>query len=65
MIGTAPQRPGSPLIRHQELPDAEQEFVPFTPLKQWRGIATRYDKTGASSQAVVTLASPLMSGVTL
>ncbi len=29
-------------------------------LKQWRGIATRYDKTAESHQAAVTLASLLM-----
>ncbi|MEU7508663.1 transposase, partial [Streptomyces lavendulae] len=29
-------------------------------LKQWRGIATRYDKTAQSYQAAVTLASLLM-----
>jgi hypothetical protein len=29
-------------------------------LKQWRGIATRYDKTAQSYEAVVTLASLLM-----
>lgn len=32
----------------------------FTRLKQWRGIATRYDKTAESYQAAVTLASLLM-----
>nr|WP_276204101.1 transposase [Streptomyces albus] len=32
----------------------------FNRLKQWRGIATRYDKTTESYQAAVTLASPLM-----
>lgn len=32
----------------------------FNRLKQWRGIATRYDKTAESCQATVTLASPLM-----
>ena len=32
----------------------------FKRLKQWRGIATRYDKTAESYQAVVTLASLLM-----
>ncbi|WP_406419622.1 IS5 family transposase [Streptomyces sp. NBC_01614] len=32
----------------------------FNRLKQWRGIATRYDKTAASYQAAVTLASLLM-----
>jgi transposase len=29
-------------------------------LKQWRGIATRYDKAAESYQAAVTLASLLM-----
>lgn len=32
----------------------------FNSLKQWRGIATRYDKTAESYQAAVTLASLLM-----
>lgn len=32
----------------------------FNHLKQWRGIATRYDKTARSYQAAVTLASLLM-----
>ncbi|MFE1782222.1 IS5 family transposase [Streptomyces sp. NPDC059506] len=32
----------------------------FSRLKQWRGIATRYDKTAESFQAAVTLASLLM-----
>ncbi|KIF00831.1 transposase [Streptomyces sp. RSD-27] len=32
----------------------------FNRLKQWRGIATRYDKTAQSYQAAVTLASLLM-----
>jgi transposase len=32
----------------------------FNRLKQWRGIATRYDKTVESYQAAVTLASLLM-----
>ncbi len=32
----------------------------FNELKQWRGIATRYDKTTESYQAAVTLAAPLM-----
>ncbi|MFF2433039.1 IS5 family transposase [Streptomyces sp. NPDC058107] len=32
----------------------------FNRLKQWRGIATRYDKTAESYQAAVTLASILM-----
>ncbi|GAA2615727.1 hypothetical protein GCM10010304_81370 [Streptomyces roseoviolaceus] len=32
----------------------------FSRLKQWRGIATRYDKTAESYQAAVTLASLLM-----
>ena len=32
----------------------------FNHLKQWRGIATRYDKTIESYQAAVTLASLLM-----
>ncbi|MEV8605625.1 transposase, partial [Streptomyces griseoviridis] len=32
----------------------------FNCLKQWRGIATRYDKTAESYQAAVTLASLLM-----
>ncbi|WP_412566056.1 transposase [Streptomyces decoyicus] len=34
----------------------------FSRLKQWRGIATRYDKTAESYQAAVTLASLLMRG---
>ncbi|CAH9420040.1 Mobile element protein [Streptomyces globisporus] len=32
----------------------------FNRLKQWRGIATRYDKTAQSYEAAVTLASLLM-----
>ncbi len=32
----------------------------FNRLKQWRGIATRYDKTTESYQAAATLASLLM-----
>lgn len=32
----------------------------FNRLKQWRGRATRYDKTAESYQAAVTIASPLM-----
>ncbi|MGW6456856.1 transposase [Streptomyces sp. NPDC055078] len=32
----------------------------FNRLKQWRGLATRYDKTAESYQAAVTLASLLM-----
>ncbi|GAA4708075.1 hypothetical protein GCM10023324_71740 [Streptomyces youssoufiensis] len=32
----------------------------FNRLKQWRGIATRYDKTAQSSEAAITLASLLM-----
>ncbi|GGT73862.1 hypothetical protein GCM10010207_84320 [Streptomyces atratus] len=32
----------------------------FNRLKQWRGIATRYDKTAESYQAAVTLAPLLM-----
>ncbi|MGW8451012.1 transposase [Streptomyces niveus] len=32
----------------------------FNRLKQWRGIATRYDKTAKSYQAAVALASLLM-----
>ncbi|GGU14208.1 hypothetical protein GCM10010272_69150 [Streptomyces lateritius] len=32
----------------------------FNRLKQWRGIATRYDKTAQPYQAAVTLASLLM-----
>ncbi|MGW6483571.1 transposase [Streptomyces sp. NPDC055059] len=32
----------------------------FNRLKQWRGIATRYDKTAESYKAAVTLASLLM-----
>ncbi|WP_189719325.1 transposase, partial [Streptomyces spectabilis] len=32
----------------------------FDRLKQWRGIATRYDKTAESYQAAITLASLLM-----
>jgi transposase len=32
----------------------------FDRLKQWRGIATRYDKTAESYRAAVTLASLLM-----
>lgn len=32
----------------------------FNRLKQWRGIATRYDKTAESYQAAVTLAALLM-----
>jgi transposase len=32
----------------------------FNRLKQWRGIATRYEKTAESYQAAVTLASLLM-----
>nr|WP_244300188.1 IS5 family transposase [Streptomyces atroolivaceus] len=32
----------------------------FSRLKQWRGIATRYDKTAQSYEAAVTLASLLM-----
>ena len=32
----------------------------FNRLKQWRGIATRYDKTAESCKAAVTLASLLM-----
>ncbi len=32
----------------------------FNRLKQWRGVATRYDKTAESYQAAVTLASLLM-----
>ncbi|MET8983012.1 transposase, partial [Streptomyces sp. NPDC004539] len=32
----------------------------FNRLKQWRGIATRYEKTTESYQAAVTLASLLM-----
>ncbi|MEW1996803.1 transposase, partial [Streptomyces coelicoflavus] len=32
----------------------------FNRLKQWRGIATRYDKTSQSYEAAVTLASLLM-----
>lgn len=32
----------------------------FNRLKQWRGIATRYDTTAKSYRAAVTLASPLM-----
>ncbi len=33
----------------------------FNRLKQWRGIATSYDKTAQSYQAAVSLASLLMS----
>ncbi|WP_411576568.1 transposase [Streptomyces mutabilis] len=36
----------------------------FNRLKQWRGIATRYDKTAQSYEAAVTLASLLMWAVT-
>ncbi|UYM26178.1 transposase [Streptomyces albus] len=32
----------------------------FSRLKQWRGIATRYDKTAESYQAAITLAALLM-----
>lgn len=32
----------------------------FNRLKQWRGIATRYDKTAQSYEAAVTLASLMM-----
>lgn len=32
----------------------------LTKLKQWRGIATRYDKTTESHQEAVTLATLLM-----
>jgi len=32
----------------------------FNPLKQWRGIATRYDKAAESYEAAVTLASLLI-----
>ncbi len=32
----------------------------FNRLKQWRGIATRYDKTAESYQAAITLAALLM-----
>ncbi|MFE2597769.1 hypothetical protein ACFXCZ_14900 [Streptomyces sp. NPDC059396] len=32
----------------------------FNRLKQWRGIATHYDKAAESCQAAVTLASLLM-----
>ncbi len=32
----------------------------FNRLKQWRGIATRYDETAESCEAAVTLASLLM-----
>ncbi|WP_443333610.1 transposase [Streptomyces sp. CB00455] len=32
----------------------------FNRLKQWRGIATRYDKAAQSYQAAITLASLLM-----
>lgn len=32
----------------------------FNRLKQWRGLATRYDKTAVSYQAAATLASLLM-----
>ncbi len=32
----------------------------FNRLKQWRGIATRYDETTGSRHAAVTLASLLM-----
>ncbi|MGG8372324.1 transposase [Streptomyces lividans] len=32
----------------------------FNRLKQWRGIATRYDKSAQSYEAAVTLASLLM-----
>ncbi|WP_406141436.1 hypothetical protein [Streptomyces anulatus] len=32
----------------------------FNRLEQWRGIATRYDKTTQSYEAAVTLASLLM-----
>lgn len=32
----------------------------FNRLKQWRGIATRYDKTAESYEAAVTLAALLM-----
>jgi transposase len=32
----------------------------FNKLKQWRGIATRYDKTTESYQAALTLAALLM-----
>ncbi|MGC2998561.1 IS5/IS1182 family transposase, partial [Streptomyces sp. G35A] len=32
----------------------------FNRLKQWRGIATRYDKTAESYTAALTLASLLM-----
>ncbi|MFF8293782.1 transposase, partial [Streptomyces sp. NPDC016309] len=32
----------------------------FNRLKQWRGLATRYDKTRESGQAAVTIASILL-----
>ncbi|MCH0540341.1 transposase [Streptomyces sp. MUM 203J] len=32
----------------------------FNRLRQWRGTATRYDRTTRSDTAAVTLASPLM-----
>lgn len=32
----------------------------FNRLKQWRGLATRYDKTRESYQAAVTIASILL-----
>ncbi len=49
-------------IRHTipERADQVRNERCFNRLKQWRGIATRYDKTAQSYKAAVTLASILM-----
>ncbi|MFC5637278.1 transposase [Streptomyces bullii] len=56
-----PRRP-APGLRPADLQNKRRNVVErcFNRLKQWGGIATRYDKIAESYQAAVTLASVLM-----
>ncbi|GAA3079235.1 hypothetical protein GCM10010448_70880 [Streptomyces glomeratus] len=53
-------RRGRPPVFDKQLYKRRNVERCFNRLKQWRGIATRYDKTAESYQAAVTLASLLM-----
>ncbi len=53
-------RGGRRRLRQAALQAAQCGGTLLNRLKQWRGIATRYDKTAESYQAAVTLASLLM-----
>ncbi|GAB3954221.1 hypothetical protein GCM10028832_09530 [Streptomyces sparsus] len=56
-VGRFHDRPGPPACGGG--PGLRDPALGRSSLKQWRGIATRYDKTAQSYEAAVTLASLL------